>query len=79
MTAVQTPPATETPPLAFSAAELARELHISRGALFSLLSAGRILQGARVGRRRLWLRDEVRDWISAGCPSAVRWREIRNR
>lgn len=36
-------------------------------------SAGWIPRPIRIGRSTLWRADELRDWVSAGCPRRAEW------
>jgi len=64
--------------LLLSAGETAALLGISRSAFYSLLSAGRVgPTPVRLGRRSLWRAEEIRAWVSAGCPSRQRWDAIK--
>lgn len=36
-------------------------------------ATGEVPGALRVGRRRLWSLDELRRWVSAGCPDRERW------
>jgi predicted DNA-binding transcriptional regulator AlpA len=37
-------------------------------------SAGRIPEPVRIGRSTLWRADELRDWVTAGCPPRSEWK-----
>jgi predicted DNA-binding transcriptional regulator AlpA len=36
-------------------------------------SAGRIPRPVRIGRSTLWRLDELREWVTAGCPRRDEW------
>ncbi len=36
-------------------------------------SAGWIPRPIRIGRSTLWRADELRDWVTAGCPRRPEW------
>jgi predicted DNA-binding transcriptional regulator AlpA len=36
-------------------------------------SAGWIPRPVRIGRSTLWRADELRDWVTAGCPRRAEW------
>jgi predicted DNA-binding transcriptional regulator AlpA len=56
-------------PLLITAGELANLLHISVRSLWRLRSAQVIPEPVRLGGTTVrWRYDEVREWISAGCP-----------
>jgi excisionase family DNA binding protein len=35
-------------------------------------------QGIRLRRRRLWRRDELAEWVRAGCPRREKWAALKN-
>ena len=41
------------------------------------LACKRIPEGFRLGRRRYWLREEIDEWLRAGCPDAKMWNLIK--
>lgn len=68
---------TPAPTILVSAAEAARECRASRATWYAWLSAGRIPAPVRIGRRTLWRRDELVQWIAAGCPGRDRWEALK--
>jgi predicted DNA-binding transcriptional regulator AlpA len=40
-------------------------------------AAGRVPHGVKIGGARLWSREELLDWIRAGCPERVEWQARR--
>jgi excisionase family DNA binding protein len=36
-------------------------------------SNGRIPSPVRIGRSTLWRRDELQEWVTAGCPRREEW------
>ncbi|MFO0915329.1 MAG: hypothetical protein U0795_20370 [Pirellulales bacterium] len=40
-------------------------------------SAGMIPRPIRIQRSTLWRADELRAWVSAGCPDRQKWERIR--
>ena len=56
--------------LTIGAEELADLLGISRRHLYALLRAGRVPKARHLGRRALWVRDEIEEWVRAGMPEA---------
>jgi excisionase family DNA binding protein len=52
--------------------ELAALLNVSTRTVWRLLSTGRMVQPVRIGGSVRWRLNEVRDWISKGCPVVVR-------
>ena len=65
-------------PLLLSAAEAAKTLGISIRLLQSLNSSGRLPLPVRLGRRCLWSREELADWIRCGSPSREKWVQMRS-
>lgn len=65
-------------PLLLSAKDTAVCLGISRSYLYEMSSSG-ILGPLPVkfGRRSLWIRDELTNWVAAGCPVRHKWVEIK--
>lgn len=70
------PPA---PPLLVDTKEAARLSGVGRTLWLQLASAGRVPLPVRLGRRVLWRRDELADWIEAGCPGRDRWIALREK
>jgi excisionase family DNA binding protein len=64
-------------PLLLSAVEAAKTLGISVRLLQALNSSGRLPLPVRLGRRCLWAREELADWIRSGSPSREKWVQIR--
>jgi len=50
---------------------VARMLDISVRSVWRLLSAGKLVTPRRLGRSVRWSRNEIREWIEAGCPPLV--------
>jgi excisionase family DNA binding protein len=62
-------------PLLIDAAAVAKLLSIGRSTFFALISSGRIgPQPIRLGKRRLYRRNEIDDWVLRGCPPRRQWR-----
>jgi predicted DNA-binding transcriptional regulator AlpA len=61
-------------PCLIAADALARLLDISTRGLWRLRSAGKLPKPVRLGGSVRWRLDEIRKWISDGCP-AVQARE----
>jgi predicted DNA-binding transcriptional regulator AlpA len=40
-------------------------------------SLGLIPRPVRIGRSTLWRADELRDWVSAGCPRREEWEALQ--
>ena len=73
------PPAPSGPlqPTLCDISEVARLLGISRAHACKLNSTGLLPSPMRLGRRTLWSRAELVDWIAAGVPSRDRWETMR--
>jgi predicted DNA-binding transcriptional regulator AlpA len=52
-------------------------LGIARSTFLSQHSAGRLPAPVRIGRRTLWLKDELRAWLEAGGPPRDRWEILK--
>lgn len=63
--------------LLLSAAEAAAVLGISRSQLYALHSSGRLPLPLKLGRRTLFLFEELKSWTHAGCPSREKWMQIK--
>ena len=63
--------------LLLSARDTAAALSISVSTLYCWQSSGRIPAPIRISGRVLWARGELMAWISAGCPSRVKWEMLR--
>jgi excisionase family DNA binding protein len=49
----------------------------SRSHWHVLAAAGKIPPSIKLGRKRLWRRQEIESWILAGCPDAQTWAAMR--
>lgn len=59
-------------------AEVAAQLvGVSRAQWFRMHSAGKSPLPVKIGRRRLWSRDELRRWCEAACPARDKWNAIK--
>ncbi len=43
-----------------------------------LVGSGKTPAPLRLGRRVLWMRDELEKWCQAGCPSREHWNVMKN-
>ena len=66
-------------PLVVDARGVAELLGVSRSLVFKLDSQGRLPRGIRLGKRKVWFVEELRDWLRAGAPSRERWEAIKAR
>jgi predicted DNA-binding transcriptional regulator AlpA len=64
---------TELEPLLINAKTAARLCSKSVRTWRSWDAAGRIPRPLRIGRSTLWRADELRAWVSAGCPRRQEW------
>jgi predicted DNA-binding transcriptional regulator AlpA len=58
-------------PLVFTSLELSEVLGISPKHLSTLVAEGRVPQPSRLGRRLLWSRTLIEQWVSAGMPDTT--------
>ena len=42
-----------------------------------LVASGRTPEPVRLGRRVLWLREELVEWCENGCPNREKWQAMR--
>ena len=40
-------------------------------------ASGRLPRAVRLGRKKVWLRHELKDWLSAGAPKRDEWEQSR--
>jgi predicted DNA-binding transcriptional regulator AlpA len=60
--------------LLLSAEDSAEMLGIGRTLFYAMHSSGRLGPiPIKLGRRTLWNRQELRDWVKAGCPARKLW------
>jgi len=65
---------TEQPePLLLSAKALAAALSIGVRTLWRLDAMGKTPRAVKVGRAKRWRRQEILEWIEAGCPERREW------
>ena len=63
-------------PLATDARGAARFCGVSRSHWLAMVAGGRAPLGFRLGRRRLWLIEELSTWLRAGAPPRERWQPL---
>lgn len=68
---------TEPDCLAYSAAELAKQLHCSARHIAALNASGRIPAPIRLGRCTRWLRSEIVEWLAASAPCRDKWEALK--
>lgn len=49
---------------------------IKKSLWYTLNSSGKIPSPVRLGKRTLWVRSELLEWIAIGCPSREKWEKI---
>ena len=64
-------------PLLVAAPQSADLCGVSERTWRKLDRAALIPRAVHIGRRRLWLVDELRLWAAAGCPSRERWEALK--
>ena len=57
--------------------DAAKLLSISPSLVRKLDRCGKMPEAIRLGRRKLWLVEELIAWNGAGCPSRAAWNEIK--
>jgi predicted DNA-binding transcriptional regulator AlpA len=67
------PQAADTPQL-IEATEVAKILGISPRTIWRLKDAGKVPNPISIGSMVRWRRDEITDWIAAGCPPKAKWK-----
>jgi excisionase family DNA binding protein len=66
-------------PLLLSADDAAALLGIGRSHFYGLHSSGRLgPMPVRLGKRSLWRRDELENWVASDCPSRQQWQARRD-
>ncbi|MHC4414655.1 MAG: helix-turn-helix domain-containing protein [Planctomycetota bacterium] len=63
-------------PLLLTADQAGRLCSVSGRTWQRWSSEGAVPAPVRIGRRRRWRTDELRQWVAAGCPARERW-ELR--
>lgn len=64
--------------LLLSAHEMMRLLDIARSTLYLWDQEGRIPRPVKIGSRVYWRRDEMNQWVAAGCPPREKWQEMKD-
>ena len=55
----------------------AEMLGVHRATVFKLNASGKMPRPVKLGRATRWWRDELLEWVGAGCPPRSKW-EARN-
>lgn len=63
--------------LLLSVKEAAEFIGISRSLFYELHAEGKVPAPVRLGRRVLWRRDELKDWVIADCPGRLEWEQMQ--
>ncbi len=58
--------------------EAAKICHMSRAMFYKLHAAGKAPRLIKLGALSRWRRQELLDWIKAGCPSREQWEGKNN-
>ncbi|MFH1421633.1 MAG: hypothetical protein ABIH42_02825 [Planctomycetota bacterium] len=64
--------------LLISAEEAASILDIALATFWRFHSSGRVPLPIKLGRRTLWRKQELFDWVATGCPNRQKWENIKN-
>ncbi|QQE10118.1 helix-turn-helix domain-containing protein [Planctomycetota bacterium] len=56
--------------------EVAEMLDIDRSTVYRHRRAGRLPLPIKIGKRVLWIGDEVKRWLEAGAPNLRRWGQM---
>ncbi len=60
-------------PLLLNAKQVGFMLNLSRATVYRLNAEGRLPRPVHLGRATRWRREELVQWVEAGCPSRERW------
>ena len=60
-------------PILLDAEQVGLQLGVSRSTIYRLDAEGRLPQPVHLGRLTRWRREELAQWVQAGCPSRGRW------
>ncbi len=60
-----------------TAEDAASMLGVSRAHFYAMHNGGRIPQPIHLGKSVRWRRAELDAWVNAGCPSRVKWDQIK--
>ncbi len=63
--------------LLLSASDAAKLLGVGKSHLWALHSSGKIgPMPVKLGRRTLWVREDLKSWTAMGCPSRKQWQDM---
>jgi len=63
--------------LLLSATDAAAAVGVSRSGFWKLHASARVPSPVRIGRRVLWRRNDLEEWVEQGCPSRDRFEAMR--
>ncbi len=70
-------PADSLEPLLICDRQAAALCGCSRSHWHTLAAAGKIPPSVKLGRKRLWRREEIEEWVAAGCPDGRTWEALQ--
>jgi predicted DNA-binding transcriptional regulator AlpA len=65
--------ANEDSALLLTSRQAARACGMSRSSWYKLYSTGKVPRPVKIGKLARWRREELRDWVKAGCPRRDHW------
>ena len=76
---LDSPPQQPAAPLLVCARQAAALCAVSLATWWRWDAAGRMPAGVKIGGAKRWRADELRSWISSGCPDRARWSAMQGR
>lgn len=70
-------PTTEPDAIGLDATSAAKLLGISRSHFWNLHSKGLLPAPKSLGQRKVWLRDELIEFLRAGAPAREKWEQMQ--
>ena len=61
-------PAAQIPPLLINVDHVAELTGLGARTIWRFAGSGQLPAPLKIGGRRLWSRDQIENWIAAGCP-----------
>ena len=68
---------TQTESILIDAKEAAALCGMSRTTWYKLVASGKAPSPVKLGMLARWRRNELDDWIAAGCPARQKWDALR--
>ena len=65
--------------LLLDAKEAAALCNVSQATWYRLHIIGKTPEPVKLGRRSLWVRDELEAWVRAGCPKREKWNKLKRK